>query len=106
MSDGVRIQHPTERNVVFTLVDGRRPYVQPVVCAPCATTHAFKTYHLHLDESGAAIVSQEIVARMRSLPAMGGFRVANAVADPPTQRLVVAAPLVRHAPIPSPLEVR
>ncbi|CAN5703651.1 hypothetical protein BH23CHL8_BH23CHL8_30470 [soil metagenome] len=99
MSEGVRIQHPTERDCTFTLTDARRPYAQPVACAPCGTVHVFKTYHFGLDTTGAAIVSQEIAERLRSLPGMGGFRVANAVTSPPPQQLIVGAPLVRGAPL-------
>ncbi len=94
MAAGVRIQHPTERNATFLLVDGRRPYVQPIICAACGgKTHTFKTYHLRLDDTGACIVSTEIVTRLQSLPLMGGFRVVNEVAEPPAQRLAIAKPV-------------
>ena len=90
---GVRIQHPTERNVVFLMVDGRRPYLAPLVCSPCGKTHAFKTYHLRLDEVGSAVVSQEIIARLQSLsPPMGPFVVVNEVTAPPAQRVTIATP--------------
>jgi hypothetical protein len=93
MAEGVRIQHATERSTRLVLVDQRRPYPQPLWCEPpCATTHTFKAYHLDLDESGACIVSREIVERIKALPGMGGFRVANAVPKPPPQRLVIPAP--------------
>lgn len=87
---GVRIQHPTERNALYTLVDGSRPYTAPVVCVPpplgggCGRTHLFKTYHLRLDETGAAIVSEQIAERLKRLHGHG-FVIGDEVANPPTQ---------------------
>jgi hypothetical protein len=93
MSAGVRIQHPTERNCVFTLVDASRPYRDPFFCMACGgKTHTFKTYHIRLDESGAAIVSQEIAERLKRLPVQP-FTVANEVVAPPPQTLRPGAPL-------------
>lgn len=105
MTAGVRIQHPTERNCVFTLVDASRPYREPYFCVACAGTegavdrhiggrllrgkvHRFKTYHINLDETGAAIVSQEIVDRLKRLPVQP-FAIANEVKRPPAQRLAL-----------------
>jgi len=99
MAAGIRVQHPTERNVTFTLMDGRRPYVAPVNCGFCGKEHIYKTYHLKLDDNGSAIVSTEIVERMKQIPAMGGFSVANEVLKPPAQRLALAKP----APILQPI---
>jgi hypothetical protein len=103
---GVRIQHPTERNVTFTLVDGSRPYTQPFECGMCHLTHLFKTYHFALDESGAAIVSVEIVERLKRLHGHG-FVIANEVAKPPPQRLVPGAlldkvPIISHPQLKEP----
>lgn len=98
MAAGVRIQHPTARNTVFTLMDASRPYRAPWTCPPppagCASTHAFKTYHLRLDETGAAIVSPEIVERLRRIPGQP-FAVANEVASPPDQTVSVPRLVVR-----------
>jgi hypothetical protein len=93
MASGIRVQHPTERNTTFTIVDGRRPYKAPVVCLPCGKTHSFKTYHLALDESGAAIVSREIAEKMKRIPNLGGFSITNEVVDPPPQKLVLSRPM-------------
>lgn len=79
---GVRIQHTTERNVTFTLVDGKRPYQHPIDCPVCHRVHTFKTYHIALDETGAAIVSLEIAERIKALP-NSGFAVTNEVRKPP-----------------------
>lgn len=96
-SVGVRIQHPTARNVTFTLVDASRPYRRSWTCPPppagCARTHEFKTYHLRLDETGAVIVSTEIVERLRRIPNQP-FAIANQVEHPPDQ--VVRLPLIRR----------
>ena len=86
--EGVRIQHDTARNVTFTLVDASRPYRGVYDCGECGRPHVFKTYHLRLDDTGSAIVSQEINDRLQRVGAYGpggGFRIAGAVAKPPTQ---------------------
>jgi hypothetical protein len=98
MAAGVRIQHPTERNVTFTLVDGARPYRVPVDCGHCHRQHAFKTYHLTLDETGAAVVSTEIVARLQRIPG-NPFAVANVVPDPPAQTIRVPHLLISARPL-------
>jgi len=91
---GTRIQHPTKRSTTFTIVDQNRPYREPLACLapivvngeqrPCARVHTFKTYHLNLDETGATIVSHEIVERLRRIPG-NPFAIANEVEKPPTQ---------------------
>lgn len=92
---GVRVQHPIKRSCSFTLTDASRPYRQPWTCPPppagCASTHLFKTYHLRLDESGAAIVSQEIVERLKRIPGQP-FAISNEVVAPPSQ--VVRVPFI------------
>lgn len=101
---GIRIQHPTERNVTFTLADGSRPYREPWTCPPppagCASTHLVKTYHLRLDETGSAIVSHEIVDRLRRIPGQP-FVIANEVAEPPKQ-VVHVTRLVLQTHVPAP----
>ena len=91
---GIRVQHPTERDCTFTLVDASRPYAAPWTCPPppegCASTHLFKTYHLRLDGACAAIVSREIVERLKRIPGQP-FRIVNEVAEPPAQRLSMPA---------------
>lgn len=89
---GVRIRHATEVAATFTLVDGSRPYREPWTCPPppegCATTHDFKTYHIRVDDTGAAIVSPEIWQRLQRI-AGNPFSLVNEVAQPPAQRIVL-----------------
>lgn len=95
---GIRIAHETVRSKTLTLVDGTRPYPIPYECPMCHRVHQFKTYHLQLDGVGATIVSPEIVDRLKRLPGTGGFRIAEEIARPPAQRIVLGAPL-QHAEI-------
>lgn len=95
---GIRIQHPTARSMTFTISDVSRPYRAAMHCgAPvvvrgelriCGRVHVHKTYHLNLDETGAVIVSTEIVERLRRIPGQP-FVVANVVAEPPSQTIRV-----------------
>lgn len=109
MAEGVRIQHPTARSVTFSVTDGNRPYRVPLACGasivvagelrPCGRIHTFKTYHLNLDETGAVIVSQEIVERLRRIAGQP-FAVANPVPHPPDQvvrppRLILRATAIK-----------
>jgi hypothetical protein len=83
---GVRVQHPTERNVTYVIVDPKRKYSAPVVCPLCMTTHTFKTYHLRLDETGAGIVSEEIVDKLKRIRGHG-IQYVNEVVKPPAQSI-------------------
>lgn len=85
---GIRIQHPTERNATYILVDESRPYLEPYECPACHVTHVFKTYHLRLDEHGSAIVSEEIVERLRRIPGQP-MRIGEEVKNPPAQTVVI-----------------
>src|SRR5262245_44734620 len=81
---GVRIVHPTLRNCVVLVPFLHRPLKAPTDCQGCGTKHLVKTYHLALDDQGAAIVSREIVAQFAKV-GMGEFTVANEVESPPAQ---------------------
>lgn len=85
---GIRIQHPTERNVRYTVVEPNIPYGLPYQCTPpefggCGSTHLFKTTHLNLDETGAVIVSTGVYDRLKERLAQDGFTVTNEVKKPP-----------------------
>jgi len=79
---GIRVQHMTARNTRFSVVEPL-PYEKPYVCKKCRTTHDFKTHHLDLDETGAAIVAPGVFERIRGTLATNGFRLANTVERPP-----------------------
>lgn len=78
--------------MAFTLVARDRPYTEPFHCPPpplgCGVVHLFKTYHLRLDETGAAIVSEQIWLMLQRIPGQP-FRLTNEVQAPPAQRVVV-----------------
>jgi hypothetical protein len=86
---GIRIRHATETNVTYTLVDGRRPYLAPYECPRCRRIHEFKTYHIDLDDTGAAIVSQTVLGRLMSIPAHP-FEIVDTVPNPPDIRVGVS----------------
>jgi hypothetical protein len=86
---GVRIQHPTARNVRFTVTDPNQPYDQPYQCTPpefggCGQVHLFKTHHVNLDETGAAIVGDVLFEKAKAHFIAAGFSVTNKVDHPPT----------------------
>lgn len=86
---GIRVQHPTQRSVRYTIVEPTVPYPEPYQCTPpalggCGSIHLHKTHHLNLDASGAAIVSIGVFERIAPRLQLDGFVVSNEVADPPT----------------------
>jgi hypothetical protein len=86
---GVRVQHPTARNVRYTVEELNTFYPPPgYLCTPpelggCGRLHERKAHHLNLDETGAAIISAGVIARIGARLALDGFSVTNVVADPP-----------------------
>jgi hypothetical protein len=83
---GIRIVHETKRSCVLTIVDATRPYKQPYECPTCHATHRFKSYHVPVDDQGAAIVSPEVLERIKRLP-LHGFAIQNEVRKPPSIRI-------------------
>lgn len=86
---GIRIQHPTHRSVRFNVVEPDIPYKTPYQCTPpefggCGSVHLFKTHHLNLDSTGAAIVGDILYERIKIHLFAAGFSETNAVAKPPT----------------------
>ncbi|MCU0250233.1 MAG: hypothetical protein MUE61_08500 [Vicinamibacterales bacterium] len=85
---GVRIQHPTERNVRYTVVEGDRPYRTPYQCTPpefggCGRVHVFKTHHLNIDETGSCIVGDVLYEKIKLHLWAEGFTTGNVVKKPP-----------------------
>jgi hypothetical protein len=87
---GVRLQHPTARNVRFTISEPDHPYPSgPYQCtAPefggCGQVHVFKTHHLNVDETGSTIVGDVLFEMAKAHLLAHGFTVANTVDKPPT----------------------
>lgn len=85
---GIRIQHPTARSCRLTVVESSKPYPVPYTCTPpefggCGSVHLFKTHHLNLDDTGAAIVGDVLYHRIRPVLEAAGMRETNVVAKPP-----------------------
>jgi len=85
---GLRLHNPAASSVTYTLVDGSRPYQQPIECWRCGRTHEFKTYHLDLDATGHVIVSAEIWDRLQRIPG-NPFTLESEVKKPPKQHLAL-----------------
>lgn len=85
---GVRIVHATKRNCWYRVIDGERPYAgEQAPCPYCGVPHTHKTYHFRLDDQGAAIVSPEIVERLKALAQGNPFSIGEEVSHPPSQVL-------------------
>ena len=85
---GVRIHHPTARNVRFTVVEPTIPYGVPYQCTPpeyggCGSIHTFKTHHLNIDETGAVIIESVLYERLKDRLALDGFTSGDEVMKPP-----------------------
>src|SRR3990167_749255 len=85
---GVRIQHPTQRNVRVTVVESDKPYPVPYQCTPpdlggCGSVHQWKTHHINLDAVGAAIVSETVYARIKRGLTLAGFATTGQIKRPP-----------------------
>lgn len=86
---GVRLHHPTQRNVRFTITEPNRPYPQPYHCTPpefggCGQVHLFKTHHLNLDDTGSVIVGDVLFEKARMHFLAAGFEAGEFIAKPPT----------------------
>lgn len=87
---GIRLQHPTARNVRFSISEPDHPYPSgPQQCTPpefggCGQVHIFKTHHLNVDETGSAIVGDVLFQKARMHFLAHGFAIANEVKRPPT----------------------
>ena len=87
---GIRLQHPTARNVRFSISEPDHPYPSgPYQCTPpefggCGQVHIFKTHHLNVDETGSTIVGDQLFEKAQAYFLAYGFTVANEVPNPPT----------------------
>lgn len=93
---GIRVQHPTQRSVRYTVVESDKPYPEPYTCTPpefggCGSVHLFKTHHLNLDGQGAVIVSTGVYDRIKQRLAIDGFVETNEVKKPPAMGIGMSA---------------
>lgn len=92
---GIRVQHPTHKNVRYTVVEPNIPYPVPYQCTPpefggCGSVHLFKTHHLNLDDVGAVILSTGMYDRIKDRLTQDGFSLTNEVAKPPAMGIGMA----------------
>ena len=85
---GIRVQHPTQRDVRYTVVEPLIPYPQGYQCTPpelggCGVMHQFKTHHLNLDSTGSVILSTTVYERLKHRLSEDGFITTNEVQKPP-----------------------
>lgn len=86
--EGVRIKHPIQRNVRFTVTDPNIQYSRPYQCTPpeyggCGQVHTHKTHHLNLDDTGSVIVERVLFEKIKAYLIAFGFTIENTVARPP-----------------------
>lgn len=93
---GVRVQHPIQRNVRFTVSDPNQPMKDPYQCTPpefggCGQVHLFKTHHLNLDETGSVLVEQVLYEKIKAHLIAFGFRETSVVEKPPPMGIGIGA---------------
>lgn len=71
---------------MVTVGDPSRPTSGAAVCPSCRVKHPVKTYHIAVNDVGAAIVSPGVLEGLRRA-GMGGFAVEAEIANPPKQIL-------------------
>lgn len=100
---GIRIHHPTQHDVRFTISESDRPYPQPYQCTPpefggCGQVHLFKTHHLNLDSQGTVIVGDVLFEKAKLHFIAAGFEVGNVVKKPPTLGIGLAPQTMGRGP--------
>lgn len=104
---------PAQTGLLWIVRDVTRPRI-PYECGYCTKReqalkgwkaqpvfHDAKTYHLELDADLTRTVSETVWDRLRRLYDNGGFELANEVAKPPDQKLIL--PTVKVSLTPSEL---
>lgn len=103
--DGIQIRHVTARSQLCLVelydrpfylsygaagvCDGKngRPFIPaPILDCSCGVPHQYKTVHVNVDDTGAALVSQGVLDLIRSAGETG-FSVVGHTPNPPTIRL-------------------
>lgn len=95
---GVRLHHPTERNVRFIISEPSIPYSSPRQCTPpefggCGQVHLFKTHHLNVDDTGSVIVGDVLFEKAKMHFLAAGFELGNIVERPPALGIGVGQPV-------------
>lgn len=87
---GFRITHSTARfPQMVVAADSTRPFPNPRRCPSCQTIHQTKTYHIAVDDTGAAIVSPSVLEGLKRAGAISpeAFSIESEVPNPPKQIL-------------------
>lgn len=84
---GVRVCHPSKRNAFEVVTNLREPLHPPhLQCPTCGVKHTHKTYHIMLNDQGAAVVSPGVFEGLQNA-GMGDLYVESHVEKPPNQVL-------------------
>lgn len=105
MADGLQIAHATARSQLCLIELRHRPYLlsygagglcdgkngRPLIPAPildcgCGVPHEYKTVHVHVDDTGCALVSEGVWAMIQSAGETG-FAIVGHTPSPPTIHL-------------------
>lgn len=103
---GIRLHHPTKRNVVLVCPTDEFS-ANPHRCELCNEVHLVRTLHLRLDHRGDVIVAPPVFRRLRRAGLhFYGLTIENEVKRPPGQAVSLRVPptpfnIVR-APKPTP----
>lgn len=96
--NGIRIGHRTLRSCVALVPILKKPFAGDSIkqCPNCKVIHPVKTVHLWLDDAGSCIVSEGVLADLKSA-GMPDLEILAEVKRPPTLNLGrMARPEVDH----------
>jgi hypothetical protein len=79
---GIKVRDRRARSCVRLVPDMGHPRKEPFECPTCMTIHVVKTYHLWLDDTGAAIVSAKVLEGLKKA-GMPELDVVEEVKNPP-----------------------
>jgi hypothetical protein len=79
---GIKIRDRHNRSCVRLVPDMAHPRKEPFHCPTCNMVHVVKTYHLWLDDTGAAIVSKEVLEGLKKA-GMPELDIVEEVKNPP-----------------------
>jgi hypothetical protein len=79
---GIMVRDQKHRSTVRLVPVMNHPRKEPIDCNTCNMVHVVKTYHLWLDDTGAAIVSPQVLEGLKQA-GMPGIDIVGEVKDPP-----------------------